>query len=175
MIFEFSECEELLGYKFKDSSLFVQCFTHASYTNENLGAKNNERLEFFGDKIIDFTVTEYLFEKYPMEELIIHPRLRSDFYKGAIRKGAFEKALEQIKVPICYNGEINSVEDVARIKATLHSSAAQAATLAKKAEVKQLIIGHYSARYDDRSVFLDEARAIFPNTQDAFDGANYIF
>ena len=53
MIFEFSECEELLGYKFKDSSLFVQCFTHSSYTNENFGAKNNERLEFFGDKIID--------------------------------------------------------------------------------------------------------------------------
>ena len=66
-------------------------------------------------------------------------------------------------------------EDAARIKATLHSSAAQAATLAKKAEVKQLIIGHYSARYDNRNLFLDEARALFPNTQAAFDGANYIF
>ena len=58
-----------------------------------------------------------IYEKYPMEELIIHPRLRSDFYKGAIRKGAFAKAIEQIKVPICYNGELNSVDDVAKIKA----------------------------------------------------------
>ena len=57
-----------------------------------------------------------IYEKYPMEELIIHPRLRSDFYKGAIRKEAFAKALEQMRVPICYNGELNSVEDVARIK-----------------------------------------------------------
>ena len=57
-----------------------------------------------------------IYEKYPMEELIIHPRLRSDFYKGAIRKDAFAKALGQIKVPICYNGEINSVEDFVRIK-----------------------------------------------------------
>ena len=57
-----------------------------------------------------------IYEKYPMEELIIHPRLRSDFYKGAIRKEAFVKAVEQIKVPICYNGEINSVEDFARIR-----------------------------------------------------------
>ena len=57
-----------------------------------------------------------IYEKYPMEELIIHPRLRSDFYKGAIRKDAFAKALAQIKVPICYNGEINSVEDYVKMK-----------------------------------------------------------
>lgn len=57
-----------------------------------------------------------IYEKYPMEELIIHPRLRSDFYKGAIRKEAFAKALAQIEVPICYNGELNKVEDVVRIK-----------------------------------------------------------
>ena len=57
-----------------------------------------------------------IYEKYPMEELIIHPRLRSDFYKGAIRKEAFARALECIKVPICYNGEINSLEDVVKIK-----------------------------------------------------------
>ena len=57
-----------------------------------------------------------IYEKYPLEELIIHPRLQSDFYKGAIRKEAFARALEQIKVPICYNGELNSLEDVVRIK-----------------------------------------------------------
>ena len=57
-----------------------------------------------------------IYEKYPMEELIIHPRLRTDYYKAPIRMDAFAKALEQIKVPVCYNGEINSVEDVARIK-----------------------------------------------------------
>ena len=58
-----------------------------------------------------------IYEKYPMEELIIHPRLRSDFYKGAIRKGAFVKAVEQVKVPLCYNGELNSVDDVEKMKA----------------------------------------------------------
>ena len=87
-----------------------------------------------------------------------------------------EKHLDLIYGVDClYHESTFLTEDAARIKATLHSSAAQAATLAKKAEVKQLIIGHYSARYDDRRVFLDEARAIFPNTQAAFDGANYIF
>ena len=57
-----------------------------------------------------------IYEKYPMEELIVHPRLRTDYYKAPVRMEAFAKAVEQIKAPICYNGEINSVEDVRRIK-----------------------------------------------------------
>ncbi len=57
-----------------------------------------------------------IYEKYPMEELIIHPRLRTDYYKAPVRMEAFAKAVEQISVPICYNGEINSVEDVLKMK-----------------------------------------------------------
>lgn len=45
-----------------------------------------------------------------------------------------------------------------------HSTAAQAATVARDAGVGRLIIGHYSARYDDENVLLNEAREIFPNT-----------
>ncbi len=47
---------------------------------------------------------------------------------------------------------------------TFHSTAAQAATIARKAEVKRLVIGHYSARYTDEAVLLDEARSEFPET-----------
>ncbi len=57
-----------------------------------------------------------IYEKYPMEELIIHPRLRTDYYKAPVRIDAFAKAVQQIKVPVCYNGEINSPEDVKRIE-----------------------------------------------------------
>ncbi len=45
-----------------------------------------------------------------------------------------------------------------------HSTAAQAAATARAAAVKQLLIGHFSSRYDDDSLFLKEAQAIFPNT-----------
>lgn len=45
-----------------------------------------------------------------------------------------------------------------------HSTAAQAAEVARRAQVKNLIIGHYSARYDTPDLLLDEARAIFPDT-----------
>jgi ribonuclease-3 len=60
-IFDVSGCEEKLGYTFKDKILLRRCFTHASYANEH-GQQDNELLEFFGDAIIQFVVTEYLYK-----------------------------------------------------------------------------------------------------------------
>lgn len=59
---DISLAEEIIGYSFKDKKLLVECFTHSSFSNEHKGYKNNERLEFFGDAILGFIVTEYLFE-----------------------------------------------------------------------------------------------------------------
>ena len=52
----------------------------------------------------------------------------------------------------------------ARAKETYHTTAAQAAQIALDAKVKQLVIGHFSARYEDEAVLLNEASAIFPQT-----------
>lgn len=52
----------------------------------------------------------------------------------------------------------------------LHSTAAQAAETAKKANVKKLVLTHISPRYSDAAVLLDEARKIFPNAELAADG-----
>ena len=79
MIFELSECEEIIGYKFKNTELFRACFTHSSYTNEHYGLRNNERLEFFGDAILDFIVTEYLMKKYPDDDEGILTNKRKDY------------------------------------------------------------------------------------------------
>lgn len=51
-----------------------------------------------------------------------------------------------------------------RAKETFHTTASQAATLARNAEVKRLLIGHFSARYEDETILLQEASTIFPNT-----------
>ncbi|MBR4365675.1 MAG: ribonuclease Z [Bacteroidaceae bacterium] len=45
-----------------------------------------------------------------------------------------------------------------------HSTASQAATIARDCHAHRLCIGHFSSRYDDESIFLDQARAIFPET-----------
>ena len=65
MIFYMQECEEKLGYSFKDKAILRQCFTHSSYSHEHGNGKNNERLEFFGDSILGFLTAEYLVSKYP--------------------------------------------------------------------------------------------------------------
>lgn len=55
-------------------------------------------------------------------------------------------------------------DNEARARETFHTTARQAATLAKDAGVKQLLIGHFSARYEDESVLLREAKNIFSHT-----------
>lgn len=52
----------------------------------------------------------------------------------------------------------------------MHSTTVEAATIAKKGQVKKLMIGHFSARYDDLFPLLEEAREIFPDTIPAEDG-----
>ena len=51
-----------------------------------------------------------------------------------------------------------------RAEAYWHSTAADAATVAREAGVKKLLLGHYSSRYPDENAFLDEAREIFPES-----------
>ena len=52
-----------------------------------------------------------IFNNYPVSELIVHPRIRSDFYKGEPRREYYAYALEHSKNPLVYNGNIFNVND----------------------------------------------------------------
>ena len=56
-----NELEERLGYKFQNIELITEALTHKSSKH----GKNNERLEFLGDAVLDLIVGEYLFTKFP--------------------------------------------------------------------------------------------------------------
>ena len=56
---------------------------------------------------------------------------------------------------------------------TKHSTAKQAAIIARDATVKKLLIGHFSSRYHDLNVLLNEATGIFNNTQLAIEGETF--
>lgn len=60
-----------------------------------------------------------------------------------------------------------------RAKETFHSTAEQAGLIAKKAGVKRLIIGHFSARYKNLYPLLEEAKAVFPETTLALEGDRF--
>ncbi len=60
---QIAQIEERLHYSFLDKRLLVTAFTHSSYANE-LKTRDNERMEFLGDAILDMVVSEYLFERF---------------------------------------------------------------------------------------------------------------
>ncbi len=61
------ELESVIGYKFKDKSLLTQAITHSSYANEmHMGKlKDNERLEFLGDAVLEIVSSRFLYLNYP--------------------------------------------------------------------------------------------------------------
>lgn len=82
--------------------------------------------------------------------------------------------IEQIKnVNLLYHEATFADDMAARAKETFHSTAKEAGTIARKANVQQLIIGHYSARYRELDVLLKEARENFSNTVLAIEGETY--
>jgi ribonuclease Z len=79
---------------------------------------------------------------------------------------AYQRSIiPQIKgVDLLFHESTFAQSDAARAKETFHTTASQAAEIARDAEAKQLVIGHFSARYEDESILLKEAQAIYPNT-----------
>ena len=78
---------------------------------------------------------------------------------------------ELLKGVTCLYHEATFAEEHAQLaKSTFHSTASQAAQIAKDAQAGQLILGHFSSRYKSEELLLQEAQQIFPNTQLAEDG-----
>lgn len=99
--------QERLGVQFDDDRLLQRALTHRSYLNENPdgGLKDNERLEFLGDAVLDFVVGAYLFERFPemseggltaLRAALVRTRTLADFARqleigGCLRLGYGEE------------------------------------------------------------------------------------
>jgi ribonuclease Z len=83
----------------------------------------------------------------------------------------FEAIIPQIKKVTLLYHEATFLEKHSDLALkTMHSTAKEAASIAEKAEVGTLVLGHYSGRYKDYEAFKNEAQEIFSNTQLAQDG-----
>ena len=60
----------------------------------------------------EFPALLEIFNRYSVSLLILHPRLRRDFYDAPIRWDCFRDALEGCRIPLCYNGNLCSPEDI---------------------------------------------------------------
>lgn len=78
---------------------------------------------------------------------------------------ASKSIIEQIHgVDLLFHETTFAQSEISRAKETYHSTAQQAAEIALEARVKKMVIGHFSARYENEEVLLDEATAVFPQT-----------
>ena len=78
---------------------------------------------------------------------------------------SLQSIIPQIKgVDLLFHEATFLHKDEARAKETFHTTALQAAELARNAEVKRLVIGHFSARYEEENLLLQESQSVFPNT-----------
>lgn len=74
------------------------------------------------------------------------------------------------KVDVLYHEATFTESEMERATKTAHSTARQAAEIARLAEVKKLVIGHFSSRYKELDTLLNEAQEVFPKTELAFEG-----
>ena len=65
------------------------------------------------EKPEEFPALLEVFNRYPIQELTIHPRVRKQFYSGGVDMELFRYAVEHSTNPLCYNGNLNSVADIA--------------------------------------------------------------
>ena len=78
-------------------------------------------------------------------------------------------------VDVLYHESTFLESEASLAQKTLHSTAKEAARIALKANVKQLVLGHYSTRYDGLERFKQEAEQVFPNVLLADDGVSFEF
>jgi len=113
-----SELQEKIGYNFHNLDLLKQALTHRSYLNENpqftLG--HNERLEFYGDAVLEDVVTAYLFHNYKDKHEGELTNLRAALVRGA----HLSQVADKIQLDQCINiskGEKNDATAKAYITA----------------------------------------------------------
>lgn len=63
----------------------------------------------------DWELLIKIYNKYPLKELIVHPRIQKDYYKGTPRLHAFAAAVNLAEVPVCYNGDLFTVRSYQEI------------------------------------------------------------
>ena len=94
----------------------LECFFEKVFSCETAGKMKisvKTRIGFHDPE--EFGPILDIYNKFPLSELIIHPRVRDDMYDKPVRREYFEKALHQAKMPLVYNGDIKSAGDIKEV------------------------------------------------------------
>ncbi len=170
--------EKKIGYCFCDRTFLTEALTHRSHSSETQGVVDNQRLEFFGDSILDFLISHLLFSRFPearegeltrMRAALVDEASLSDIAatlgigahlslgKGEERSGGREKkslladAYEALLAAIYLDGGITAVEKVVNIHfASLTEVRASAGIISRdfKTELQEITQSLFAATPD---------------------------
>jgi len=112
-------------------------------------------------------------ETIPNSQLVIPPPSPGSY--AFCSDTAYNEAMlpEISGVDLLYHEATFAESEATVARETFHSTGTEAAQIAKASGAKKLLIGHFSSRYKDHSVILEEARRIFPNTEIAEDNSTF--
>lgn len=183
-----SEESELI---FENDKVSVQTIPleHRIYTNGFLFREKPGKRSINMEAVVSHEIDLAYYNKIKsggditLEDGTVIPNTELTFEPKPVRSYAFcsdtkytEKIIPLIKdVEVLYHESTFLEQDKDKTEHTMHSTAIEAATLAKKANVGTLILGHYSTRYTDLERFKTEAETVFENVALAKDGLTFNF
>lgn len=89
---------------------FLYGIFESRYVNDN-NLKISVKTRLGVESPLEFEDILEVYNKYPLHELIIHPRVRTDYYRNTVNMKAFTEAVKNCKMPVCYNGDIFTRKD----------------------------------------------------------------
>jgi len=174
---------------FEDDKVIVKTIplSHRIYTNGFLFQEKNSERKLNFETIENYNIDKVYFNKIKfggditLEDGKVIPNSELSFPPLPVKSYAYcsDTRYDESIIPIIQNADYLYHEstflesEAALAEKTMHATAKQAATIASKAQVKNLILGHYSTRYSSVELFKQEAQTIFSNVHLAEDGKEF--
>ena len=164
---------------FNNNHFSIEAFPlkRSIYTNGFLIREKEKKRKLILQKALDKNIDKIYFNKLTNRENVINNDGIEINYLDVTKEGDKAKAFAYCSDTAYFDELINNIKgvdllycettflkkDKDKATVTLHSTTIDAATLAKKGNVKKLLIGHFSSRYDDYNDFITEVATIFKN------------
>ncbi|MBR5023332.1 MAG: tRNA-dihydrouridine synthase family protein [Oscillospiraceae bacterium] len=98
----------------------LDSFLYAVFSSAPLPVSIKTRIGF--ESAEEFSKILHIYNRYPLKELIIHPRVRKEFYNGPVDMESFRYALQESKAHVCYNGSLRTKSEISVFSAEFPSA-----------------------------------------------------
>jgi ribonuclease Z len=171
-------------YESNDFSISTIPLKHSTYCNGFLFQEKNNKRKLNIDLALKLNINKVYYNKLTKGENVFNENGDEINYREVTSKGLKNKSyaycsdttyypsiIKKIShVDLLYHESTFLEKDREKAKLTMHSTAMDAAKIARDAQVNKLIIGHFSSRYENLDLFVNEVKQIFQNVELAFDG-----